>query len=202
MKSSMISLFLVPQTYKMPWDSWMKSTKSFLFCFHGGLLWRGGLLMLVATAMEGSIPIYYWVSGCVVFRYPEKNFLHDELSSLRFEGFEDVSGGGCTVVCVDTLLNTCQLSASDWAGCFAESFWKENWSQRSVWTLGMMAERNKPNFYGVPSYRSQKAIGKHWGNVREKRGNMVHPAPKACVKNYIAQMAEIIFTFIAHVVWF
>lgn len=31
---------------------------------------------------------------------------------------------------------------------------------------------------------------------------MVHPAPKASVKNYIAQMAEIIFIFIAHVVWF
>lgn len=162
----------------------MKSTESFLFCFHGGSLLQR--LILVATAMESSIPIYYWVGGCVFFRYPGKSFLHDELSSLQFEGFEDVSGGTGTGVCVDTLLNTCQVSASHWAGYFAESFWKENWSQWSVWTLGIMAERNRPNFYGVSSYRSQKAICKHWRNVREKRGNTVHPAPKSSVKNYIA----------------
>lgn len=109
MKSGMFSLILMPQTYKMLWDSWMKSTKSFLFCFHGGpLLRRKRWWILVATAMESSIPIYFWVSECVFFRYPGKSFLHDELSSLRFEGFEDVSGSGCTAVCVDTLLNTCQ----------------------------------------------------------------------------------------------
>lgn len=62
--------------------------------------------------------------------------------------------------------------------------------------------KEQTNFYGVLSYRSQEEICKHWRNVREKRGNMVHPAPKASVKNYVAQMAEIIFTFIAHVVWF
>lgn len=151
----------------MLWDSWMKSTKSVLFCFHGGpLLRRKRWLILVATAMESSIPIYFWVSECVFFRYPGKSFLHDELSSLRFEGFEDVSGSGCTAVCVDTLLNTCQVSASDWAGYFAESSWKENWSQRSVWTLGMMAERNRQIFmeYCPTGHR------KKFANIEEMSG--------------------------------
>lgn len=91
MKSGMFSPILMPQTYKMLWDSWMKSTKSFLFCFHGGpLLRREKRLVLVATAMERSIPIYYWVDECVFFRYPGKSFWHDELSSLWFQSFEDV----------------------------------------------------------------------------------------------------------------
>lgn len=58
------------------------------------------------------------------------------------------------------------------------------------------------NVYRVLSYRSQKAICKCWRNVREKRVKKVHPALKASVKNYIAQMAKMAFTFIAHVVWF
>lgn len=45
------------------------------------------------------ILLSWWVC---IFRDPGKNFLHDELSSLRFEGFEDVSGGGSTTVCVWT----------------------------------------------------------------------------------------------------
>lgn len=199
MKSSMFSLFLMPQTYKMPWDSWIKSTKSFLFCFHGGLLWRRRQLMLVATAMESSVPMYYWINECVVFRYPGKSFLCNELVKLfAIWGFWRCLWSWLYWSLCGHITEYLPgvFGSSDWAGCFAESFWKENWSQKSVWTLGMMAES------GVPSYRSQKAICKHWGNVREKRGNMVHPAPKSSVKNYIAQMAEIIFTFIAHVVWF
>lgn len=141
--------------------------------------------------------------GRVFFTYPSKSFLHNELSCLQFEVFEATSRDGCPAVCVDVLtgLNTCRVTASNRTGHFTESFWKENWLRRSLWTLGMMAERNRLNFYGVPSYRSQKAICKHRRNVREKRGNKVHPAPKASVKNYMAQMAEMVFTFIAHVVW-
>lgn len=133
MKSGMFSLFLMPQTYKMPWDSWIKSTKSFLFCFHGGLLWRR-LLMLVATAMESSIPIYYWVNECVVSRYPGKSFLHNELVKLfAIWGFWRCLWSWLYWSLCGHITEYLPgvFGSSDWAGCFAESFWKENWSQKS-----------------------------------------------------------------------
>lgn len=47
---------------------------------------------------------------------------------------------------------------------------------------------------------------KQSANVEEMSGKReasnVHPALKTSVKNYIAQMVEMVFTFAAHVVWF
>lgn len=62
--------------------------------------------------------------------------------------------------------------------------------------------KEQTKFLWSTSYRSQKAICKRWRNVREQRGNKVHPALKASVKDYMAQTAEKVFTFIAHVVSF